>query len=698
MGEVVSSSLQHDVCVITVDNPPVNALSQAVRAGLLAAVTAAEANPAVTVIVLTCAGRTFIAGADIREFGKPPQAPDLPEVIAAFESATKPTVAAMFGSALGGGLEVALGCHIRVANTETVCGFPEVKLGIIPGSGGTQSLPRLIGVDASLEMILNGTPVTATRALELGLIDGCAEELGGPALLALAIGLARQAVSESRPLRRLSREQFSGSPDDAAAFERHANKIARKPAFAAPPLALEAVRAATTMPFDDGRPFERSLFLKLRASEQAAALRHAFFAERAASKVPGLDRSVKALTVKSVGVIGAGTMGAGIATCFAQTGMQVVLIDRDDEAVSRGLATVEKNFVAKTKRGQLTAEQAAVCSGRVGGSQRYEDLADVDLVVEAVFEDMGLKQEVFQQLTKVCRANAVLATNTSTLDINVIAAASDRPGQVVGMHFFSPAHIMKLLEVVQGNETSPEVMATVMKVGAQLGKVTVPVGVCHGFVGNRMLYPYRREALFLVEEGASPAQVDGVLTRFGMPMGPFAMSDLAGLDIGYRVRQAEGKPANERYSGTVADRLVEMGRLGQKSGAGFYSYTPGDRTAHPDPAVTALVAEVSAEQGISQRQIDDEEILERCLYALINEGAKVLGEGVAHRGGDIDTVWMHGYGFPSYRGGPLYYADKVGLVNVLSKIQSFRSVHGELWEPAPLLVERAGNSMGLSEQ
>ena len=692
MGEAVRRQMRGEVLVVTVDNPPVNALSAEVRGGLLSALQAAQDDPAVRAVVLSCAGRTFIAGADIREFGKPPQPPDLPLVISAFEMCSKPTVAALFGSALGGGLEVALGCHFRVASPGTQCGFPEIKLGILPGSGGTQRTPRLVGIEHSLELILSGEPVSAQKAMSMGLVDAVVEG----DLVDAAVAFAQDVLQHKRPLRRLSEQRLALTAADDAALAKHLAAIKKKPALEAPPLALDAVRCAATMSFAEGAAYERSLFMKLRSSEQSAALRHVFFAERAAAKVPGLDRLVKALPVRRVGVVGAGTMGAGIATCFARAGMDVVLLDRESQAVTRGLSTVQKNFDSFAKRGQLSADEQERAVARVSGSERFEDLADADLIVEAVFEEMSLKQDIFQRLSSVCRPDAILATNTSTLDVNVIADSSARPEQVVGMHFFSPAHIMKLLEVVQGRATSAQVMATAMALGTALGKIAVPVGVCHGFVGNRMLYPYRREALFLVEEGASPARVDGVLTRFGMPMGPFAMSDLAGLDIGYRVRQAQGRPKNERYSGTVADRLVEMGRLGQKSGAGFYRYEAGDRRAHPDAEVDTVIAGVAEELGISRRQISDEEILERCLYALINEGAKLLGEGIAHRGSDVDVVWIHGYGFPAHKGGPLYYADTVGLSKVLARVEDFCASQGALWEPAPLLVERAAAGGSLS--
>lgn len=691
MSEVVRREMRGNVQVLVVDNPPVNALSAAVRAGLLAGMQDAAKDPAVEAVVLACAGRTFIAGADIREFGKAPQPPDLPEVISAFEDSEKPTVAALFGNALGGGLEVALGCHFRVASPGTRLGFPEIKLGILPGSGGTQRLPRLIGVDESLKMILGGEPIVQHRAQTLGLTDTTIEG----DLIEGAVAFTKQVLAEGRPLRRLAREVLQATPEDEAAFARHEAALKKKRGQEAPPLALEAVRAATRMPFSEGQPYERSLFLKLRAGTQSAAMRHIFFAERAAAKVKGLDRSVAPLAVQRVGVLGAGTMGAGIATCFLLIGMDVVLIDREQAAVDGGLSRVDGNLASFEKRGKLTAEARAAARDRLRGSTDFAALADADLVVEAVFEDMALKKDIFQQLAKICRPETILATNTSTLDVNEIAEASGRPQQVVGMHFFSPAHIMKLLEVVQGKATAPAVMATAMKLGSKLGKVPVAVGVCHGFVGNRMLYPYRREALFLVEEGATPARVDSVLTAFGMPMGPFAMSDLAGLDIGYRVRKAQGKPIGQRYDGTVADRLVEAGRLGQKTGAGFYRYEDGSRKPLPDPEVDAIIAQAASELGVARREISDEEILERCVYALINEGAKIVGEGIAQRGSDVDVVWVHGYGFPVYRGGPLFYADTVGLPKVLSRIEEFVRAHGTLWEPADYLIDtvRSGGKL-----
>jgi len=672
------------VAILRVDNPPVNALSQAVRSGIADGIARAATDDGVDAIVLACDGRTFIAGADIREFGKPNQPPHLPDVVTAIEDCAKPVVAAIHGTALGGGLEVALGCHFRVAIGSARCGLPEVKLGLLPGAGGTQRLPRVIGVEKALAMIVGGEPIGAAEARELGLVDALIEG----ELLAGAIAFAEQVVAEGRPLRKV--RELTGHIDaargDMTVFDNHEQKIAKKKrGFEAPFRCIDAVRAAVELPFDEGMAKERQLFSELVRSDQARAQQHVFFAERQVARVPDVPRDTPVQRIETVGIIGAGTMGAGIATAFADAGMEVTLLDREQSFVDRGLSTIDSTYASSVKRGRIAEAEAAARRARVRGATDYAELAQVDLVVEAVFEELDVKREVFKQLDAVCKPDAILATNTSTLDVDAIAACTSRPERVIGLHFFSPAHIMKLLEIVRGKATDKSLVATALSLGKQLGKIGVVVGVCPGFVGNRILYQYRREALFLVEEGASPQQVDRVITDFGLPMGPFAMNDLAGLDIGWRVRKAEGKPAGQRYSGTVPDRLCEMGRLGQKSRAGFYRYEDGSRTPRPDPEVDALIREVATELGVEQREIGDEEIIERCIYPMINEGAKILEEGVAIRPGDIDIVWINGYGFPAYRGGPMCYADLVGLDTVHAALQRLEQQHGDVWKPAPLL-------------
>ncbi len=509
---------------------------------------------------------------------------------------------------------------------------------------------------------------------------------------------AEQVVAEGRPLRRIRElsEHVEAARDNLAMFDEYAGKIAKKKrGFDAPFRCIDTVRNAVTLPFDEGVQEERKLFEALRAGDQSKAQRHVFFAERAVTKIPDVPRDTESLPVRTVGILGAGTMGGGIAMACANAGLQVTLLDREQEFVDKGLATIQGNYAGSVKRGRISQAEMDACVGRIQGSTSYDSLADLDLVIEAVFEDMGVKKEVFAKLDQVCRADAILATNTSTLDVDEIASATSRPEQVIGLHFFSPAHIMKLLEIVRGKRTSKPVIATSMKLAKTLQKVGVLVGVCHGFVGNRILYPYRREAFFLVEEGATPQQVDKVITDFGLPMGPFAMGDLAGLDIGWRVRQAQGKPEGERYSGTIADRLCEQGHFGQKTGQGFYKYDKGSRTPKPYPELDAIIAEVAAEQGVERREISDEEILERCIYPMVNEGCKILEEGIALRSSDIDMVWIHGYGFPAYRGGPMFYGELQGLGQVLETLERFRKEHGEIWKPAGLLEKlvRDGSSL-----
>ncbi|MDH5676024.1 MAG: 3-hydroxyacyl-CoA dehydrogenase NAD-binding domain-containing protein [Myxococcales bacterium] len=687
MAEVVKSSSRGQVALIQVDNPPVNALSQAVRQGLSDCLERALADAAIEAIVIACEGRTFIAGADIREFGKPHQPPALPAVIDTIEASPKPVVAAIHGTALGGGLEVALGCHFRVGVASAKCGLPEVKLGLLPGAGGTQRLPRLIGAEKALDMIVSGEPIDAAQAHELGLLDAVIDG----ELVDGAVAFAQQVVGEGRGLRRLS--QLPVPACDPNLFEGYRQQIAtKKRGFEAPARCIDTVQAAVELPFAEGVVKERELFEGLRAGDQSRAQRHVFFAEREVAKIPDVPKDTPTREVASVGIVGAGTMGGGIAMACANAGLQVTLLDREMSLVEGRLKAIAESYQSSAKRGRMGQAEAEARIARIAGADDYAALASVDLVIEAVFEEMEIKKTVFKQLDAVCKPGAILATNTSTLDVNEIAAATGRPQDVIGLHFFSPANIMRLLEIVRGDHTDKSVIATAMKLSRTLDKIGVLVGVCHGFVGNRILYPYRREALFLVEEGASPQQVDRVITDFGLPMGPFAMSDLAGLDIGWRVRKAQGKPEGERYSGTIADRLCEAGHFGQKTGQGFYRYEAGSRVPKPYPELQSLVEEVSRELGIERREISDEEILKRCIYPMINEGYKILDEGIALRASDIDIVWINGYGFPAYRGGPMFYGELEGLDRVHATICEYRDQHGALWEPSPLLAKAAAEA------
>jgi 3-hydroxyacyl-CoA dehydrogenase len=686
MSEVVQLEKHGVIGVIRVDSPPVNALGQAVRQGLKDSLEAVQADAGLKAAVILCAGRTFIAGADIREFGKPPTPPALVKLIQAIEDSEKPIVAAIHGTALGGGLEVALGCHYRVALASAQCGLPEVKLGILPGSGGTQRLPRVIGVKPALEMIVTGAPIGAARAKELGLLDALIDD----DLLQGALRFAESVVGKPVPRASKRADKLEAAKADLTAFDEYAAGIAKsKRGFEAPLRCIEAVRNAVTMSFDDAMARERELFEALRDGDQSKAQRHVFFAEREVTKIPDVPSTTPVRPIRSVAIIGAGTMGGGIAMACASGGLQVLLMDREQAFVDKGMATIAGNYAGNVKRGRMSEPEMKERIGRIRGVTRYDELGDVDLVIEAVFEEMSVKHDVFRELDRVCKPGAILATNTSTLDVDEIAAATKRPEDVIGLHFFSPANIMRLLEIVRGEKTSKEVIATSMKLAKTLDKIGVLVGVCHGFVGNRMLYQYRRESLFLLEEGASPQQIDKAITDFGFAMGPFAMSDLAGLDIGWRVRKAQGKPAGERYSGTIPDRLCELGHYGQKTGQGYYKYEAGSRTPKPYPELQEIVAGVAKELGVEQRKISDEEIVQRCIFPMINEGCKILDEGVALRASDIDIVWLNGYGFPAYRGGPMFYGELVGLPKVLATIEDFQRKFGKVWEPSPLLVKAA---------
>jgi len=679
-----------NIGVIVIDNPPVNALKNAVRSGLVDALARAREDASIEALVITCAGRTFIAGADISEFGKPPQSPTTIDVIAAIEATPKPVIAAIHGTALGGGLEVALGCHYRVAVPSAKLGLPEIKLGLMPGAGGTQRLPRLIGIEKALEMIVTGEQVTASDALDAGLLDMIV--VGD--LAAAAVAYARRVVNRKLPLPRArdSDEKLMPFKSDPAAFDAIAAKYQKRgKALHAPAAAIAAVRWALDLPFDEALNRERAKFLELVADDQSKAQRHIFFAEREAAKVKDLPAEVKPSEVKRVAVIGAGTMGGGIAMSFANAGIPVTLVDAFQEALRRGLETVRKNYQATAARGSLSAEEMNRRLDLITSSVDLAAVADADLVIEAVFEEMDLKTRIFADLDRLAKPQAVLATNTSYLDVNDIARATRRPEAVVGTHFFSPANVMRLLEIVRGGATAPATVSTAVAIGRKIGKAPVVVGVCHGFVGNRMLRLRSVEAERLLLEGALPQDVDAAMTEFGFAMGPFAASDLAGLDVSWRMRKAQGVKA------LIADQLCERGRFGQKTGQGFYRYEPGSRTPRPDEEVEQLILATALRLGAKRRNIDSKEIVERLLFPMINEGARILDEGIAARAGDIDVIWVYGYGFPSWRGGPMFYADSVGLGYVCDRLKGFAAQVGDSrHEPAPLLARLADDGRGFA--
>ncbi|HLR17414.1 MAG TPA: 3-hydroxyacyl-CoA dehydrogenase NAD-binding domain-containing protein [Alcanivoracaceae bacterium] len=691
MNEVVSYEVDNDVAIVRINYPPVNALGQAVREGLAKGVDKAMQDDAVKAVLLIAEGRTFPAGADIREFGKPPMEPGLPDVVDGFDKGTKPIVAAIHGTALGGGLEVALGCDYRVAVASARVGLPEVKLGLLPGAGGTQRLPRVVGAEKALDMIVSGNPISASAAHKIGLVD---EIIDGD-LLTGALAYARKLITDNAPLRKISQQDVPAV--DAALFDNYAKSIARRQrGFKAPFACIEAVKAATELPYEEGAKKERELFMELLTSPESAAQRHVFFAEREVAKVPGLDPKTPQRPIEKVAIIGAGTMGGGIAMNFANAGIPVKILEQQQEALDRGLSVVRANYEGSAKRGRITAEQVEERMALIEPTLNYDDLADVDLVIEAVFENMDVKKQVFTKLDEVCKPGAILATNTSTLDVNRIASFTKRPEDVVGMHFFSPANVMKLLENIRGEKTADDVLATVMALSRRIGKVGVLVGVCHGFVGNRMLHQRQAEANKLVDQGATPEQVDKVLFDLGFPMGPFAMSDLAGLDVGYRIRQElRAENPDNPPAATWTDLLVEEGRCGQKTQAGVFDYKDGSRAPIPSEQVAQLIANFRAEQGITPRDVTDQEILERTMYVMVNEGAKILEEGIAARALDVDVIWIYGYGFPVYRGGVMYWADQVGLDKILAKVKEFYAETGEeQWKPSALLEKLVSEGKG----
>ncbi|WP_426421078.1 3-hydroxyacyl-CoA dehydrogenase NAD-binding domain-containing protein [Bradyrhizobium genosp. A] len=682
MSEVVKLERHDEVGIVTVNSPPVNALSAAVRGGILECIKAAVADPAIKGIVLTCAGRTFIAGADITEFGKPPKPPALNDVLSEIENSPKPVVAAIHGTALGGGLEVALACHFRVAVKEAKLGLPEVKLGLLPGAGGTQRLPRAVGPELAVKMIVGGDPIGASEALKNGLIEEIVE---GPTLGAELF--VRKLVAEKRPLRRLRDDdsKIAAAKADRSIFTNAVAAMTKKSrGLEAPFAAADAVGAAIDLPFDEGLKKEREGFLKLVASDQSKAQRYAFFAEREAAKIAGVPEGTKSRPVNRVAILGAGTMGGGIAMSFANAGIPVTLIETGEEQLKRGMGIMQKNWEATAARGGIPADAPAKRMALINGVVGIENVGDADLVIEAVFETMAVKQEVFGKLDQYVKPGAVLASNTSYLNIDEIAKATKRPQDVLGMHFFSPANVMKLCEIVRADKTAPDALVTAVTIARKIAKVPAVVGVCDGFVGNRMLAQRGKQSEKLLFEGALPQQVDAVVTKFGMPMGPFAMGDLAGLDIGWRSRKDRG------IKSEIADALCEAGRFGQKTGKGYYKYEAGSRAPMPDPEVEKLIDETLLRLGRKKRVVSDDEILERMMYPMINEGAKILEEGIAARPSDIDVVWLYGYGWPIYRGGPMFWADTVGLKHIADRLAFYaKETNDPSLEPAPLLKKLA---------
>ena len=684
-SSVVTTALHGDVLVVTIDNPPVNALGAAVRQGLLAAMQQAQADAAVAAVLLVGAGKAFIAGADIREFGKPPVPPALPEVCRAIEGSDKPVVAVLHGAALGGGLEVALSAHYRLALPAATVGLPEVNLGLLPGSGGTQRAPRLMGVQAATAMMLSGQHLKAQAALQAGLVDKLVE---GADAQAAGLAYVRELLTAKAPVRR-TRDLAIAEPQAALAWleEQKAETAKKARGLFSPLKIIECVQAAVQLPFDEGLARERALFIECLDSPQRAGLIHAFFAEREVAKVPEAQ-AAQPRPVASIAVIGGGTMGAGIAVAALDAGLPVTMIERDAESIARGRANVEKVYNGLVAKGRMTEAAKAAVMARYTGSTNYADIAQVDLVIEAVFEDIEVKKAVFRELDRVCKPGAVLATNTSYLDIDAIAAATSRPQDVIGLHFFSPANIMKLLEIVVPAKVAADVVATAFELAKKLKKVPVRAGVCDGFIGNRILAVYKQAADYLMEDGASPYEIDAAVRGFGFAMGPFQVTDLAGGDIGWatRKRRAATRDPKARYV-EIADRICERGWFGQKTGRGFYLYPEGARVGQPDPEVLAIVDAERAKKGITPRSFSADDIMRRYMAAMVNEGAKVVAEGIALRPLDVDVTFVAGYGFPRHRGGPMKWADMTGLDKVLADIQAFAKEDPLFWKPAPLLEQ-----------
>ena len=683
------------IAVIRLDNPPVNGLGLSLRQGIVNGIRQAEADDAVKAVVLIGSDRAFSGGADISEFGtsKATAEPNLNTVINYVESSRKPVIAAISGACMGGGLELALGCHYRIAKPDAQIALPEVKLGLLPGAGGTQRLPRVIGAEHALNMIVSGSAVPAKQFKGSALFD----ELVDGELQDAAIAYATKVANENLPLKKV-RDLKAKHPNPEGFFMFTRNTVgAMAKNYPAPLKCVDAVKAAVTMPFDKGMEVEREAFVNLMQTPESRALRHAFFSERLTSKIADVPSDTPVRDIKSVGVIGGGTMGTGISINFLNAGIPVTLVEMKQEGLDRGVAAIQKVYEGRVKKGRMSEDDAKAKMALLTPSLTYDELSDVDLVIEAVFEEMGVKQSVFEKLDEVCKQGAILASNTSTLDLNKIASFTKRPEDVIGLHFFSPANIMKLLEVVRGDKTAKDVLATAMKLAKAIKKTAVVSGVCDGFIGNRMINQYQREALLMLEEGASVQQIDKAIEKFGFAMGPLRMADLAGGDIGWAIRKRQYEENPDMVKMVVADRLCEMGRYGQKTGAGFYRYEPGNRNALHDPEVDKVVDEVRAELGITPRKISNQEIVERCVYALVNEGAQILDEGIAQRASDIDMVYLTGYGFPVFRGGPMHYAEEVGLPNVVRAMQAFtedRHTQPGFWKPAALLAKRAEEGKG----
>jgi 3-hydroxyacyl-CoA dehydrogenase len=688
--------VQGSVAVITLNNPPVNGLGMETRTAAVAALRCAAQDEAVKAIVITGAGKVFSGGADIREFNSPKALtePTLHTLIATVENSEKPVVAAIHGVCMGGGLELSLGCHYRVATPGAQIGLPEVKIGLVPGAGGTQRLPRVVGLEQGLNMIVSGNPVLSEKLAETKLFDKVFAE--GADLVASAVEFAN-SIADARPLPKVRNLKVDYPNAEAfLQFSRNTVKAMAGP-FPAPLECVDCVAASVTMKFEDGLKYERDRFLALAQTDESKALRHAFFGERAASKVPDVPADTPTRSIARAAVVGAGTMGGGIAMNFANAGIPVTILETKQEALDKGLATIRKNYENTVKKGKLTPEKAGQRISLITGTLAYEEIAQADIVIEAVFEDLNVKETVFRQLDAVMKPGAILASNTSTLDLDKIAAFTQRPQDVIGLHFFSPANVMKLLEIVRGKETAKDVLATALALSKKIKKTGVVSGVCDGFIGNRMVEQYLRQAFFLLDEGVLPEQIDKAIEKFGFAMGPFRMSDLAGNDIGWYIRKRRYIETPDLDYSKVPDLLCEQGRFGQKTGAGWYDYKAGDRTAYPSPVVSEIIQSQLQAKGRERRSVSDQEIVQRLVFALVNEGARILEEGIALRASDIDMVYLTGYGFPLHRGGPMLYADTVGLPNVLEAMRGFaRGPHGDAWAPAPLLEKLAGEGKGFN--
>ncbi len=689
----VTMEKRDNIALLIVDNPPVNALSHSVREGLVDQMSACAADDSIEAVVVSCAGRTFIAGADIKEFATGPKAPHLPDVVQKIEDMEKPVVAAIHGTALGGGLEIALGCHYRVALDSAKIGLPEVKLGILPGAGGTQRFPRIAGVENALDAILSGRHVKAKAAHKWGAID----KIVTADLTDAAIDLAKEVITKGP--RRTGEMTIDGDKYDQAFFDGFRKSIARKTrGYFAPEKCIQCIEAAVRLPLKEGLAFERASIGECFVHPQSKALQHMFFAERQVARIPGINKETPRREINKVGIIGAGTMGGGIAMNFVNAGIPVTILEVEQAALDRGLGVVRGNYERTASKGKISAEDVEALMGLFTGTMSYDDLADCDLIIEAVFETMDIKKKVFTALDTVAKPGAILATNTSYMDVNAIAQVTSRPADVLGLHFFSPANVMRLLEIVRAEATAPDVLATCVDLAKKIGKIGVVSGVCHGFIGNRMLAQYGREAGLNIIEGNMPHEVDKALFDFGMPMGPMTMSDMAGLDIGYLNRKGMDRADYETRATDWIDRVVEQDRKGLKVGAGIYDYDEGSRVPKPSQLVMDIIQEESAKLGIERTGKSDDEIVERSVLALINEGAKILGEGIAYRASDIDVVYANGYGFPPYRGGPMHYADQMGLAEVYAKICANAERYGDRWwKPASLLKELAEAGSSFAE-